>query len=258
MELDESRIREIAGRAASRSELWIDLLSAAGAEDVAEIGVYRGDFAAEVLAACSAVRSYYMIDPWRHLADWNKPANAEDATFEQFFAETMQRTDFALDKRIVLRGKTTEVIGEIPDESLDFVYVDGDHTLRGIAIDLIRAYPKLRIGGWLGGDDFTTSIWTHHTRFEPTLVFPYAVYFAEAVGARILALPQSQFLIRKTVSSGEFEFVDLTGRYGELALHDQLRPASVLGVRAAEVLSPARRLKKLRAKVARALPRSRR
>jgi len=161
-------------------------------ERMAELGVYRGEFASAILDKCGSVEKYYMIDPWRHLDDWNKPANRSNDDFEKFFAETKSKTEFAAEKRIILRGKTTEVINQIPDEELDFAYVDGDHTLKGISIDLIRLFPKIKTGGWIGGDDFCRSIWQHATAFEPTLVFPFAVYFAEAVGALIYALPYSQ------------------------------------------------------------------
>src|SRR5206468_4924808 len=99
--------------------------------------------------------------------------------------EAKLKTDFAGSRRVILRGKTTDVIDQIPDAELDLAYIDGDHTLRGIAIDLIRVYQKVSPNGFIGGDDFTPSMWEHKTSFEPTLVFPFAVYFAEAVGATI-------------------------------------------------------------------------
>jgi hypothetical protein len=205
-----------------RLELWADLLARIDARTVAELGVYRGEFAAHVLGSCPAIETYYMIDPWRHLDDWNKPANSEDDTFERFFEETLHNTREYEQQRVILRGRTTEVIDRIPDGSLDFAYVDGDHTLRGISIDLLRMYPKIRDGGWLGGDDFSPSIWQHERSYEPTLVFPFAVYFAEAVGSRIYGLPYSQFLIEKRPDEA-FEFVDLTGQYGRRDLLSQMK-----------------------------------
>ena len=162
-----------------------------------------------------------MIDPWRHLSDWNKPANKSNEEFEIFYKEAREKTDFARSKRIVLRGKTTEVIDEIPDNSLDLAYIDGDHTLKGIAIDLIRLYPKIKVGSWIGGDDFSPTIWQHQKSYEPTLVFPFAVYYAEAVSARIFALPYNQFLIEKS-EEYRFEFYDLTGKYKKMNLRSQL------------------------------------
>jgi hypothetical protein len=204
-------------------ELWVSFLNAVGARDLAEIGVYRGELAERLLRECRTVSSYYMIDPWRHLDDWEKPANTSDELFEQFFREAVARTSQYAEKRTVLRGKTSEVIDQVPNGGLDFAYVDGDHTLRGITLDLVALYPKVREGGWIGGDDFRRSIWHHGERYEPTLVFPFAVHFAEAVGARIYGLPHSQFLIEKA-KGHHFEFIDLTGKYGVRTLRTQAAP----------------------------------
>ncbi|MFZ0956130.1 MAG: class I SAM-dependent methyltransferase, partial [Candidatus Sulfotelmatobacter sp.] len=231
-----------------RLELWVEFIQSCGVRQMAEIGVYRGDFAAVMLQRCPGLTRYYMVDPWRHLSDWNKPSNNEDSELEAFFQEAKTKTDFAAAKRMILRGKTTEVIDQIADGELDFAYIDADHTLKGIAIDLIRVYPKVRNGGFLGGDDFTRSVWEHNTRFEPTLVFPFAVYFAEAVGATIYALPYSQFCLRKT-SSSQFAFVDLTGHYDDVGLRNQFVPEKLLKLAAGErfprLLRVARKIRRL-------------
>lgn len=216
-------IEELARDSPPRLRLWQAFLQHVDARTVAEIGVFRGAFAAHMLASCPRIATYYMIDPWRHLDDWNKPANRPADTFERIYRDALDRTESHERRRVVLRGRTTEVLDRIPDGELDFAYVDGDHTLRGIAVDLIRVYPKLRDGGWIGGDDFSPSIWQHGERFEPTLVFPFAVHFAEAVGARIYGLPRKQFLIEKR-DEGAFEFVDLAGACGSRDLLSQVRP----------------------------------
>lgn len=229
----EKYLRTCISKSQSREELWIDLLRSLEVRRMAEIGVYRGDFASSILHNCEGLSAYYMVDPWRHLQDWNKPSNHDDAKLDQFFHETKSKTDFAAGKRIILRGTTTEVIEQIPNGDLDFAYIDGDHTLRGIAIDLIRVYPKVRDGGFVGGDDFTSSIWEHKSTFEPTLVFPFAVYFAEAVGATIYALPFSQFCLQKSCE-GHFSFVDLTGNYYDTGLRNQVAPEKLLKITMAE------------------------
>ncbi len=206
-------------KASSRLALWTQVITEQHVETVAEVGVYRGALSEALLSQCPCITTYYFIDPWRHLDNWNKRSNKDDATFDEYFKEAITRTAPWESKRIVLRGRTTEVIDSIPDSSLDLVYVDGDHTLHGISIDLIRTWQKVRPGGLLCGDDFCPMNW-QHKRFEPTLVFPFAVYFAEAVGAPIEALPNNQFLIHK-VDTG-FAFHDLTGNYGEVTLRDAL------------------------------------
>jgi hypothetical protein len=218
--MTEAELRAWSDGAETRVELWTRFVNETDAATVAEIGVYRGRFAARLLGDCPCIATYYMVDPWRNLEDWNKPANTSDDVFERYFRESMERTAAHEAKRVVLRGTTVEVIDEVPDGSLDFAYIDGDHTLRGITVDLIRVFGKVRPGGWIGGDDFTPSIWQHGDAYEPTLVFPLAVHFAEAVGARIYALPHRQFLIEKTADS-DHAFTDLTGRYGDTGLRRQ-------------------------------------
>lgn len=246
--LSEKLLASCISRSKSRLELWAELIRLVGVQRMAEVGVYRGEFAAAMLNGCEGLARYYMVDPWRHLDDWNKPANHEDSVLSAFMEEAKARTDFAAGKRVILRGKTTEVIDQIADGELDFAYIDADHTLKGIAIDLIRVFPKVRVGGIVGGDDFTRSIWEHKTSFEPTLVFPFAVYFAEAVGATIFALPYSQFCLQKT-AGGKFSFVDLTGTYDEVGLREQFGPQRVLALAAGErfprLMRVARRTKRI-------------
>lgn len=213
--------------------------------------MYTGRFAERLLDECPEIETYYMIDPWRHLDAWNKPANRDDAAFEKIYRQARRRTKTHTSKLIVLRGTTREVIEELPAEGLDFAYVDGDHSLRGITVDLVSIFPKIRAGGWIGGDDFRPFIHQHGETYEPTLVFPFAVYFAEAVGARIYGLPYRQFLLEKNM--GGFEFVDLTGgRFRTLDLRSQLRdvrrkspqsrqrPSARLGMRVTARMLPRR------------------
>ena len=184
----------------SRFALWADIVQAVSARRVLEIGVFKGEFAEYVLRQCTMIDTYFMLDPWRHLDDWKKPANKPNEEFEAIYAQAMARTEFARNCVKVLRGTTTEVINTVEDASIDLAYIDGDHTLRGITIDLLRTFTKIRPGGILGGDDFRPDIWHHGANFEPTLVFQSAINFAEAVGCPIVALPFGQFAIVRDMS----------------------------------------------------------
>jgi predicted O-methyltransferase YrrM len=214
---DLQSILKTATSAPSRLALWETIINTLKPESMLELGVWRGDFAAHMLSKCPSIKRYYLLDPWRPLPEWNKPFNASTAVFDDAYNATLEKTRFAADRVTILRGTTVEVIDRIADGSLDFAYVDGDHTLRGIAIDLINTYPKLRAGGWLAGDDFVPTIWQHKTRFEPTMIFPYALYFAEAHRLPVTALPYAQFLMHK--QPGTYTFTDLVGAYGR---HDVL------------------------------------
>lgn len=44
--------------------------------------------------------------------------------------------------------------GDIPDNSLDFIYIDGNHSYDAVMSDLKLYAPKLKLGGIIGGHDF--------------------------------------------------------------------------------------------------------
>lgn len=218
MNIEDQEFQTVIADASNRFQLWSQLLKAIKAKSMAEVGVWKGDYAKQILEQCDFIDQYYMIDPWANLPDWNKPYNVQSEMFDDIYAEAMDKTSFAADKIVVLRGRTKEVADQIPDNSLDFAYIDGDHTLRGITIDLIQLLPKIKEGGFIGGDDFSNTPWQHGVNFEPTLVCPYSIYFAEAVDLPIIALPFGQFLIQKT-SNSTFSFIDKAGNYSNISLN---------------------------------------
>ena len=218
MNIEDKTFLNLVSGSSSRFNLWSQVLNVTNAKTIVEIGVWKGDFAEKILLECKCIERYYMVDPWATLPDWNKPCNVETKVFDEVYTEAMSKTSFASDKIVVLRGRTKEVINKIPDESLDFAYIDGDHTLRGISIDLINLLPKIKNNGFIAGDDFTPNPWQHNVRYEPTLVCPFSIYFAEAMDLPIIALPFNQFLIQKKPNSS-FSFIDHTGKYGDISLN---------------------------------------
>jgi hypothetical protein len=217
MDIQDPRFQHLAVNAKSRVDLWTDIVRAADVQTMAEVGVWQGAYAKQILGRCDGIRRYFMIDPWARLPDWNKPFNVSPEQFADVYEHAMRETEFAASKRIVLRGRTREVIGQIPDRSLDLAYIDGDHTLRGITIDLISLLPKMREGGLVGGDDFTRRAWQHGAEYEPSLVCPLSVYFAEAINVPFVALPFDQFVLQVR-SNAPFSFIDTTGKYNNLSL----------------------------------------
>lgn len=216
-QIDASQLRRHMAGATTRAALWTNILHDAGSKTVAEFGVWRGNFARRILETCPFIERYYMVDPWAQLPDWNRAKNFQTENFEEIFQEALSNTAFAAPKLSVLRGRTKDVIHHIPDQSLDFAYIDGDHTLRGVTIDLIKVLPKMKPGGIIGGDDFLPKPWPQSPKFEPTMVCPYSIYFAEATDLPIFCLPYDNFLIQVLPDQG-FSLTDLTGNYGDISL----------------------------------------
>lgn len=212
-ELDKI-VKDSIQASSNRYELWINLLEKVNAKIICEVGVWKGDFANYILNAISTIEQYTFIDPWRNLPSWNKPFNVSDNEFDNVRSEALDKNKKYAAKINELRMTTKDAAKKIPNETFDFSYIDGDHTLRGITIDLNVLYSKTRVNGLIGGDDFTRNIWQHSNKYDPTEVFPYAIYFAEANDCTIFTLPYNQFLIFKNSSFEVFDY----GNYSELTV----------------------------------------
>lgn len=209
----------------TRAAFWAGFVDRNELRKVVEIGVWKGEFAKALLDACAGITDYWMIDPWRRLPDWNKPYNVDDDEFVRIHEAALVATERHAGVRHILRGRTAEVIDTIPDESLDFAYVDGDHSLRGITIDLLLVWSKVRQGGFIGGDDCVLGAWQHAAGHEPTFVSPWVAYFAEAQRAPLTILPGNQFLIQKRCDGYRIEDLSGAARSWSVAAHLGATPA---------------------------------
>jgi predicted O-methyltransferase YrrM len=54
----------------------------------------------------------------------------------------------------MIKGESLSIAKLIPDESLDWIYIDADHTFNGIYNDLHAWYSKVRKGGIVSGHDY--------------------------------------------------------------------------------------------------------
>jgi len=114
----------------------------------AEIGVYKGEFSEKI---CRAGLKLYAIDPWRIYKDYGNPRGQERLDFQHEHTKRLL-TPFPNCK--IIRKTSMEAIEDFEDESLDFVYIDGNHDFRYIAEDLSEWTKKVKKGGIVSGHDF--------------------------------------------------------------------------------------------------------
>jgi predicted O-methyltransferase YrrM len=69
------------------------------------------------------------------------------------FAQNMLEVKL-LDYMNVLKMHSVDAARMYDDWSLDFVFLDGDHTEHGVATDIEEWWPKIKEGGVLGGHDW--------------------------------------------------------------------------------------------------------
>jgi len=119
----------------------------------AEIGVQRGRNA-KVMFDNIPNLSLFLIEPYAdHMSNkrlWGRK------THEKFKRQAYGRfTDPVYNDRLFWIEKFSDVASyDIPDNTLDFVYIDGEHTYDFAMMDLILWSRKVRPGGIVAGHDF--------------------------------------------------------------------------------------------------------
>ncbi len=78
----------------------------------------------------------------------------EDAVQEARFEETKSNLKRFSHITEFLRMYTSEAAKLVPDNSLDYIYVDARHDYCGVREDLRTWWPKLRMGGIFAGHDY--------------------------------------------------------------------------------------------------------
>ncbi|MEO6841841.1 MAG: class I SAM-dependent methyltransferase [Bradyrhizobium sp.] len=132
----------------------------------AELGVFRGDFSIEVLRIADPMR-FHMIDPWVSIevgprrAGWYGADQRTQADMDKIHDDVLQR--FAKEVKagtaIIHRATSEQALSEMPDGTLDWIYVDGDHSYEGALLDLRLSLTKVKPGGMICGDDYATNGW---------------------------------------------------------------------------------------------------
>lgn len=58
------------------------------------------------------------------------------------------------DRARLLVMRTDEACHLVPNRSLDFVFIDADHSYDAVVDDIVKWTPKVKRGGWVGGHDY--------------------------------------------------------------------------------------------------------
>ncbi len=150
-------------RARVRMQQRRRLLALLPAEGVcAEIGTWRGDFAAAILAS-RRPRQLYLVDPWEYRTDaayehasYGGHSDDGQREMDAMYEGVVDRFRTEIDggQVLVRRLRSLDAAASFPDESLDWVYIDADHAYEGVKRDLDAYFRAVRSGGFIAGDDY--------------------------------------------------------------------------------------------------------
>jgi len=144
----------------------------------AEIGVYKGEFT-EML--CKEGLFVYAIDPW---IAYSEQTRQERQDF--LYGHTLRQLKKYPNCQVI-KKTSMEAVKDFQDNSLDFVYLDGDHSFKAIADDICEWEKKVRKGGIISGHDYQGQ----SAQYVPYVVDAYAKAYnrkVEVFGSRKLAV----------------------------------------------------------------------
>jgi hypothetical protein len=119
----------------------------------AEVGVFRGNTSEALLRELPEL-SLWMVDPWRPFVGESIFDHQQQAEFDRSLAAAALWTEFARDRRYILREASPSAASRFADHSLDFVFIDGNHRYENVSADIRAWWSKIRIGGLLTGHDY--------------------------------------------------------------------------------------------------------
>lgn len=114
----------------------------------AEIGVYKGEFTKKFL---DAGLTMYGVDPWLDYSEYHNSRGQKRITT---LYEHTKRFLSSYRNCTLIRKSSMEALEDIPDNSLDFVYIDANHLLRYVIDDICEWSKKVRKGGVISGHDY--------------------------------------------------------------------------------------------------------
>jgi hypothetical protein len=113
-----------------------------------EIGVDKGEFSVKF---AQLGFEFYAVDPWKSYDDYTDSRGQKRL---DFLYEHTKRLLSPYPNTKILRKSSMEAVIDFNDESLDFVYIDGNHQLKYVIEDIAEWSKKVKIGGIICGHDY--------------------------------------------------------------------------------------------------------
>jgi hypothetical protein len=119
---------------------------------VAEIGVFKGEFSAQILRVAQPAK-LHLVDAWPDQVIRSDGEYISGADAGMFVAERFG-DELDAGKVTLHRALSAPAAARFPDSHFDWIYIDAGHDYRSVKADLAAWYPKVKPGGFITGHDF--------------------------------------------------------------------------------------------------------
>lgn len=118
-----------------------------------EVGTFKGEFSREILNHDNVI-NLYMVDVWRPLPREEYDDFSNHENYIDVYKEATENINDFVERAHMLRCRSNVACNLFADESLDFVYIDANHTYQGVKDDINCWYSKVKKGGIFFGHDY--------------------------------------------------------------------------------------------------------
>lgn len=144
-----------------RWDILVELLKNVPHKIGAEIGVFEGDTTIRLLSKLPNLERLICVDPFEHYPEHTKTLNPNKAKFHdadfnkvfKTFSDRVKQYGEGKDVQIYTMY-SVEASNKIADRSLDFAFIDANHSYNYVYMDIMSWLPKIKIGGLLTGHDY--------------------------------------------------------------------------------------------------------
>ena len=112
-----------------------------------EVGVAAGGHSSMILKEWAG-KHLYMVDVWDAAHDYGT------GKWQEWLENCQKLATANPGRATVVRKPSADASREFADDSLDFVFIDADHSYRAVKSDIESWWPKMKPGGLLAGHDY--------------------------------------------------------------------------------------------------------
>jgi hypothetical protein len=142
------------------SSSFVDLVNGLGNDiTAAEVGIAFGLNIIYMIEHCPNIKKYYGVDPHLEYQDWSPDCQHGHMTQDLMsmvgkkFLENLN--DYQQKNKIEYINKSSDDAKDlIPDNSLDFMFIDANHSTESVKQDCLNYYGKMKKGAIFSGHDY--------------------------------------------------------------------------------------------------------